>query len=240
VLAASQSNRFAHSIFQGDRSGSGKQDSLIESTEPTRLMRDLQLNSLITPISENRVKVLTAVDKFEVARRLPKKYSKTFHVRRHIAHQQRRLNPSPEFISCGRAGADGKKRPWLVSYVKQANDGLCTTYGSTHLEHGLPGAAKHFAQTAWRSPKIPPFDPISRWGEATEGHFLKKFMQEQIAMEEGCQIDQVIGVTSPEMMRHVKETADLESTRDFGATGQTNLSSGFEQSQDMSRSQSVL
>ena len=34
-----------------------------------------------------------------------------------------------------------------VSYVKQANDGLCTTYGSTHLEHGLPGAAKHFAQT---------------------------------------------------------------------------------------------
>jgi len=225
---------------KADRNGTSKQDSAIESSEPTRLMRDLQLNSLISPISENRVKVLTAVDKFEVARRLPKTYSKTYHVRRHIAHQQRRLNLSPQFMSVGRGAEGEKKRPWQVSYVKQASGGQCLKYGSTYLEHSLPGAEKFYTKT-WSEGKIPPFDPISRWAQATDGEQLKKFMCEQIIVESGCQVDQVIGVTSPEMMRHVKETADLESTMGtdrFGATDQTDLGSVL--TQDLEGTQDIM
>eukprot|EP00656_Telonema_subtile_P055940 TRINITY_DN8826_c0_g1_i2.p1 TRINITY_DN8826_c0_g1~~TRINITY_DN8826_c0_g1_i2.p1 ORF type:complete len:178 (+),score=16.99 TRINITY_DN8826_c0_g1_i2:83-616(+) len=137
-------------------------DSATHVFEPSRLMRDLQMWSLIDPPSESRVKVLTAVDKFDVARRMPKNYSKTYQVRKHIACQRRRLNASPVFASTIDRGSPA---PWER---KQAD-----------FDYSLSGAEDFHSNRNWRTSRIPQMNPLSRWDEAVEGKFLRRYMHQK-------------------------------------------------------------
>eukprot|EP00658_Telonema_sp_P-2_P081649 TRINITY_DN8435_c0_g1_i2.p1 TRINITY_DN8435_c0_g1~~TRINITY_DN8435_c0_g1_i2.p1 ORF type:complete len:151 (-),score=8.70 TRINITY_DN8435_c0_g1_i2:226-678(-) len=127
---------------------------------------------------------------------MPKRYSDSFLVRRHIACQQRRVNMSPVFSStCDRATPP----PWMG---KQ---------GLTDYDHSLPGVNTYFYNQTWKSPKVPRFNPLSRWPEAVEGKFLRRFMHTEVGLQDGYHPDKVIGVTTPEMVRHVKQNDRLDS-----------------------------
>jgi len=171
-----------------------RRDAGDEWTPATPLMRDLDLQSLLKPMVENKVKVLTAVDKFEVARRMPKSFSKTYHVRKHIASQQKRENEWSVFTSTIDREA---KMPW-------------TGTPPLDFEDELPGVEKHYNETSWLHGKIPQISAASRFTDDISGANLKRFMKEKLVMQEGEGSDRVIGVTNPQLVAYLRLQEERE------------------------------
>jgi len=172
---------------------------------PTPLIRDLSLTSLLVPMTEENAKVLTAVDKFEVARRMPKSYTKTHVVRKHIASHQHRDNEWAVFTSkvekCG-------KVPWA-------------NYQNTDFEDPLNGVTKYYNRHWESGGKIPAIPAAPRFEDEVSGANLKRFMKEQIVVQAGCGSDSVVGVTNPQLVQYLRIQQKREWTEGQGVLGKS-------------------
>ena len=155
---------------------------------------DLDLQSLLKPMMEDQVKVLTAVDKFEVARRMPKSYAKSHQVRKHVASQQRKeLGHYWAITAINRES----KIPWMQE-------------GTPDYEDQLEGLDRQFNRKMWLSSSVPRISFVPRFKDDLSGANLKRFMHEKIVMEEGEGSDRVIGVTSRQLVQYLRLQEEKE------------------------------
>jgi len=157
-------------------------------------------------------KVLTAVDKFEVARRMRKSYAKSHQVRKHIASQQKKVTEWPCFTS---PITRDSKIPWMNN-------------GTPDYDDQLQGLDKQWNTKTWLSGKVPKLSVVSRFSDDLTGENLKRFMHEKIVMKEGEGSDKVIGVTNPQLVQYLRlqeelARAEKERTIESGREGGMSL-----------------